>query len=102
MWNKFKKSNAVVLGISPDGEESHKNFIQKYKLPFLLLSDPDKKVMGKYGAWGEKMMYGQKKTGVIRSTVWVGPDGKIIKHWKKVANAAEHPAKVLDAMQNRD
>lgn len=99
MWNKIRKQNAVVLGISPDGEESHQKFAKKYDLPFTLLSDPDKKVMAKYGAWGEKMMYGKKTTGVIRSTVWVGPDGEVRKHWKKVPKAADHPAKVLEALQ---
>jgi peroxiredoxin Q/BCP len=87
-----------VLGISPDNASSHAKFTKKYKLPFVLLSDPDKKVMTKYGAWGEKMMYGKKTTGVIRSTVWVGPDGKVKKHWKRVAKAADHPAQVLEAL----
>jgi len=52
--------------------------------------------MEKYGAFGEKKMYGKVVMGVIRSTVWIGPDGKIRKHWAKVAKAADHPAKVLD------
>jgi len=99
LWNKIKKQNAVVLGVSPDEQASHQKFAKKYKLPFTLLSDPDKKVMAKYGAWGEKMMYGKKKIGVIRSTVWVGPNGKVRKHWKKVPKAADHPAKVLEALQ---
>ncbi len=99
LWKKIKKEDAVVLGISPDNEASHQKFAKKYKLPFTLLSDPDKKVMIQYGAWGEKMMYGKKTTGVIRSTVWVGPDGKVVKHWKKVPKAADHPAKVLEALQ---
>ena len=99
MWNKIRKENAVVLGVSPDDEASHQKFAKKYKLPFTLLSDPEKKVMAKFGAWGEKMMYGKKTTGVIRSTVWVGPDGKVRKHWKKVPKAADHPAKVLEALQ---
>ncbi len=55
--------------------------------------------MSKYGAYGEKMMYGKRTVGVIRSTVWIGPDGKVRKHWKRVSNAAQHPAKVLDALQ---
>jgi peroxiredoxin Q/BCP len=102
LWKEIQKENAVVLGISPDGEESHQKFAKKYKLPFTLLCDPDKKVMTRYGAWGEKMMYGKKTTGVIRSTVWVGPDGKVVKHWRRVPKAADHPAKVLDALRNRD
>ena len=99
LWKKIERENAVVLGVSADSAASHKRFSDKYKLPFTLLSDPDKKVMTKYGAFGEKMMYGKKTIGVIRSTVWVGPDGKVRKHWAKVANAAEHPAKVLQVLQ---
>ena len=102
LWIRFqsvgRETGAVVLGISPDDMESHQKFIDKYELPFSLLSDPDKKVMTKYGAWGEKMMYGKKTQGVIRSTVWIGPDGKVVRHWKKVAKAADHPAKVLEAL----
>jgi peroxiredoxin Q/BCP len=99
LWKKIQKRDAVVLGISPDGEESHAKFAKKYRLPFTLLSDPGKKTMEKYGAWGEKMMYGKKTTGVIRSTVWIGPDGRVRKHWKKVPKAADHPAKVLEALE---
>jgi peroxiredoxin Q/BCP len=97
----LEKANAVVIGISPDTPESHAKFAKKYKLPFTLLSDPDRKVMAKYGAFGEKMQYGKKIVGVIRSTVWVGPDGKVIKHWKKVADAAKHPAQVLSALSGK-
>ena len=99
LWKKIQKEGAVILGISPDDAASHEKFIKKYKLPFILLSDPSKKVMIKYGAYGEKMMYGKKTTGVIRSTVWVGPNGKVKKHWAKVPKAADHPAKVLEALQ---
>ena len=99
LMQKFEKTGAVVLGVSPDSAESHQKFIKKYKLNFTLLSDPDKKVMTKYGAFGEKMMYGKKVTGVIRSTVWIGPNGKVKKHWAKVPKAADNPAKVLEAMQ---
>lgn len=99
LWADIEKQGAVVLGISPDDGASHRKFADKYSLPFTLLSDPDRKVMTKYGAYGEKMMYGKKTTGVIRSTVWVGPDGKVVKHWRKVAKAADHPQKVLEALQ---
>ncbi|RKZ35598.1 MAG: thioredoxin-dependent thiol peroxidase [Gammaproteobacteria bacterium] len=98
-WKAIQTLDAVVLGISPDDGESHQRFAAKYKLPFTLLSDPDKKVMEKYGAYGEKMMYGKKTVGIIRSTVWVGPDGKVRKHWRKVPKAADHPAKVLEALE---
>lgn len=84
--------------MSADGAESHAAFALKYKLPFPLLCDPDRKVMKAYGAYGEKLLYGKKTVGVIRSTVWIGPDGVVRKHWKKVADAAKHPAQVLEAL----
>jgi len=98
-WKAFQKLGVVLLGVSADGPESHRKFRAKYKLPFPLLSDPDKKVMTAYGAYGEKTMYGKKVMGVIRSTVWIGPDGKVRKHWAKVPKADEHPAKVLEAVR---
>jgi len=97
-WATLRKRGVAVIGVSPDSPESHKEFVDKYKLPFVLLSDPDRKVMEKYGAWGEKTLYGKKTVGVIRSTVWIGADGKIRKHWRKVAKAEAHPAAVLAAL----
>ena len=90
----------MVLGISPDNEASHKKFVDKYSLPFTLLCDPDRKVMEKYEAYGEKMMYGKKRMGVIRSTVIVGPNGKVLKHWRRVPKAADHPQKVLEFLSD--
>ena len=95
MYGEFQKRDIVVLGISPDTAASHKKFIENNDIPFPLLCDPEKIVMEKYQAFGEKKMYGKVLMGVIRSTVWVGPDGKVVKHWPKVAKAADHPAKVL-------
>ena len=97
-WQDVQDAKAVVLGISPDTAESHRKFRDKYKLPFLLLCDADRKVMTKYGAYGKKTMYGKKTLGVIRSTVLVGPDGKVVKHWRRVAKAADHPGKVVAAL----
>jgi len=94
-WQDIEQVGAVVLGISPDDGAAHRKFRDKYKLPFTLLCDPDKQVMTTYGAFGEKMMYGKKVTGVIRSTVLIGPDGKVIKHWARVAKAETHPEQVL-------
>lgn len=99
LFGDLKKRGMVVLGVSADSEASHQKFIAKYDLPFTLLSDPDRDLMTKYGAYGEKMMYGKKVTGVIRSSVWIGPDGKIVKHWKKVPKAETHPAAVLAALE---
>ena len=99
-WKEIQKLDAVVVGVSADSGDSHRKFADKYRLPFRLLSDPDRKVMQKYGAYGDKMMYGKKTVGVIRSTVWIGPDGKVKKHWARIANAAEHPAQVLKLMRS--
>lgn len=98
LWSEIEAQGAVVLGVSPDSSESHREFIDNHDLPFTLLADPDKQVMRTYGAWGEKTLYGRKTTGTIRSTVWIGPDGEVIKHWRRVGNAARHPQKVLEAL----
>jgi len=98
-WKDLQKLGAAVIGISADSGESHKKFAAKYKLPFTLLSDPDRAVMEAYGAWGEKVMYGKKVMGVIRSTVWIGPDGKVKKHWARVREAATHPDEVIEALK---
>jgi thioredoxin-dependent peroxiredoxin len=98
-WDDLEALGAVVLGVSADDAASHRRFASKYRLPFTLLSDPDRKAMRAYGAYGEKTMYGRKVVGVIRSTVWIGPDGRVRRHWARVANAAEHPDKVLAALR---
>ena len=99
LWQDITKRGAVVLGVSADDAASHQKFALKYKLPFTLLSDPDRKTMKAYGAYGEKMMYGKKTMGVIRSSVWIGPDGRVRKHWARVADAAKHPEQVLEALR---
>ena len=99
LWSEIQSENTVVLCVSPDERASHAKFVAKYQLPFTLLCDPEKKVMEKYGAWGEKMMYGKKTLGVIRSTVLVDADGRVRKHWKRVAKAETHPAKVLEVLR---
>ncbi len=81
----LKKLGAVVLGVSKDSIASHEKFRDKYKLTFPLLTDPDGATMEAYGAWGDKVLYGKKSKGIIRSTVLIGPDGKVLKHWPKVS-----------------
>jgi peroxiredoxin Q/BCP len=81
---KLKKKKVVVLGVSRDSIAAHCKFRDKYSLNFALLSDADHSVMEKYGAWGEKKLYGKTSMGVIRSTFLIGPDGKIQKAWPKV------------------
>lgn len=89
----------VLFGISKDSLKSHDKFIADFGLPFTLLSDPAAAMMQAYGAYGEKKQYGKTSMGTIRSTVIVGPDGTVVKHWPKVANAEEHPAEVLAFLQ---
>lgn len=90
---EFEGLKARVIGVSPDSPQSHQKFIAKYKLKFGLLSDPEHQVLEKYGAWGEKVMYGKKVQGVIRSTVLIDPEGRVAFHWPKV-KAAGHAAEV--------
>lgn len=85
----------VLLGVSKDSIAAHGKFITNYSLPFVLLSDPDTSMMQAYWAFGEKVMYGKKTTGTIRSTVIIGPDGVVKKQWLKVAKADQHPDQVL-------
>jgi peroxiredoxin Q/BCP len=91
----LKKKNVVVLGVSKDSLASHDKFAEKYKLPFVLLSDPNAEAMKKYGAFGKKLMYGKEVQGTIRSTVVIGPKGDVLKHWPTVKKAEAHPDEVL-------
>jgi peroxiredoxin Q/BCP len=94
----FAKLDTVVLGVSPNNEASHIKFREKYGLKFNLLCDPDKKTMEKYGAYGEKILYGKTVIGVIRSTFIIGPTGTIERTWYSVKTNG-HAAKVLEALQ---
>jgi peroxiredoxin Q/BCP len=99
--SRLKRSGVVVLGVSKDSIDSHNRFAGKYRLPFILLSDPKAEVMKKYGAFGRKMMYGKEVQGTIRSTVVVGPKGDVIKHWPLVKKAEAHPDEVLAFLKAR-
>lgn len=92
----YKKKGIKVYGISADSEASHQKFIAKYKLPFDLLSDPDKKMIEAYGCWVEKSMYGKKYMGIARNTFLLDEEGKIVKIFDKV-KVAEHAEEVLKA-----
>ena len=96
-FSEFKKRGAVVLGISPDSVKSHDKFVEKFKLPFTLLADEDKKIVEAYGVWGEKSFMGRKYMGVYRVTFLIGPDGRIKKIWPEV-KPEEHAAEVLAAL----
>ena len=92
--------DVLLFGVSKDSLKSHDKFIADFGLPFTLLSDPDAAMMRAYCAYGEKVQYGKKSMGTIRSTVVIGPDGTVVRHWAKVAKAETHPVEVLEFLQN--
>lgn len=94
---ELKKRGAVVVGVSRDSIASHCKFRDKHELDFPLLSDPDTKMIAKYGAWGEKSNYGKKYMGIVRSTVIVSPDGVVARVFPKV-KVDGHAAEVLAAL----
>ncbi len=94
----FEAAGVPVLGISPDPPERHREFRKKYGLSFPLLSDPSHATMERYGAWGEKTLYGRTTTGVIRSTFLVDEQGRIARAWYNV-RADGHASKVLAEVQ---
>lgn len=94
---QLAKAGAIVLGVSPDGPESHATFRTKYKLSFTLLCDPDHTVAEKYGAWREKNMYGKKTMGIARSTFLIDAAGRVAKVFKAVKTDV-HAAQVLEAL----
>jgi peroxiredoxin Q/BCP len=97
-YKKIQKTGVVLLGISPDTSQAQKKFQEKFKLPFSLLADADKKVAIAYDVLKEKNMYGKKVMGVVRTTFIVGPDGKIQHIFPKV-KAEGHAVEVLAYLQ---
>lgn len=93
----LKRKGVVVLGVSGDSVASHEKFKDKYKLNFPLLSDADKAVAKKYGAWGEKVLYGKKTTGMIRSTFVIDGTGVVRKVFPRV-KVDGHAEQVLEAV----
>ena len=87
LYPSFLEKNAVVIGISKDSVNSHKKFKEKYDLPFILLSDPDKKVIEAYDVWKEKKSFGKTSMGVVRTTYLIDEDGMIIKAKTRVKAA---------------
>ena len=98
LYKEFKKLNCEIVGISKDTIESHKKFISKFKIPFHLLSDEKIIALKKYGAWGEKSMYGKKFMGIKRTTVLINLKGKIIKIWNNV-KVKDHAKEVLNCLK---
>lgn len=95
----FSKLNVEIIGVSKDSLNSHDKFISKYKLPFVLLSDTDLKLMEAFGVWKAKTMYGKTALGVVRSTFLIDENGILIKAWPNV-KATGHVGRVLDELKN--
>ena len=95
----LEKQNAVVLGVSPDTVSDHERFINKFNLPFILLSDTEKKIAQDYGVWVEKSMYGKKYMGVARTTFIIDKQGKITKIFEKVKPEG-HNEEVLGSLRS--
>lgn len=96
-YEKFGDKNAVIIGISPDSTKSHENFIKKFELKHILLSDSEKEVAKAYGAWGLKKNYGKEYEGIIRSTFVIDEEGNIAKIYSNV-RAKDHAFKVLEEL----
>lgn len=94
---RFDKKDSVILGVSFDDLPSHAKFVEKYSLPFTLLSDEDKKVASAYGVYKEKSMYGRTYMGIERSTFIIGKDGKISRIYRKV-KVDGHSDEILEAL----
>ncbi|HRH24504.1 MAG TPA: thioredoxin-dependent thiol peroxidase [Candidatus Paceibacterota bacterium] len=97
-FQDFKKIKAVVLGVSTDSIASHKKFVDAYELPFTLLADVDKKLVNKYGVWGEKNMMGRTYMGTKRTSFLISPEGKIAKVYENV-KPPKHAAEVLSDLR---
>jgi peroxiredoxin Q/BCP len=97
-YKKFVDSNTVIIGISKDSIKRHENFIQKYDLPFILVSDENEQVCEAYGVWVEKNMYGKKYMGIDRSTFLIDEKGFVKKVWRKV-KVAEHVHQVIRELE---
>jgi thioredoxin-dependent peroxiredoxin len=98
-YAKFLDQGFEVIGVSADNEKSHTRFKNKYKLPFRLISDTDKKVLEDYGAWGEKQMYGKSYMGIIRKTFIINEEGYIEKIIEKV-KTKEHSKQIFDELSH--
>lgn len=93
-YEELKTLGMEVVGVSPDSEKSHKNFIRKYNLPFRLIADENHEIAEKYGAWGEKKMYGKTYFGILRTTFVINEKG-IITHVFNKVDTKEHVKQIL-------
>lgn len=95
-YSLLQKKGMVVLGVSPDDEKKHKKFEQKFNLPFSLVADPGKKIIDRYGVWGEKNLYGRKYMGLRRTTFLIDEKGIIRKIFKSPRSKI-HSEEIINA-----
>ena len=95
----LKKNGFEVIGVSPDDNAKHRKFIEKYRLPFALISDPDHKILEKYGVWDQKQMFGNQYMGVLRTTFVIDEKGTIRKIFLRPRNKA-HAEEIVQAWQS--
>jgi peroxiredoxin Q/BCP len=98
-FEAFRRLNVEILGVSVDSEKSHRAFAQKHALPFILLADPEKRLVQAYGAWGEKSLYGKKYMGTNRVTYLIDQAGHIAAVFPKV-KPEQHAAEILALLQS--
>ena len=97
-WEALRAAGAVVLGVSPDDAATHRAFRARYRLPFPLLVDEGHRVAERYGAWGEKQLYGRTYIGLIRTTVIIDPAGRIAQFFPRT-RAAGHAGRIRAALE---
>lgn len=98
LQSDFSDLNAVIVGVSKDPMKKHDKFIEKYELPFELLSDEEFELLKAFDVWKEKSMYGRTFLGIVRSTFLINPEGKVIKEWRKV-KVTNHVKDVLESLR---
>jgi peroxiredoxin Q/BCP len=96
-YSEFQKLGYIVFGVSADSQQSHKKFVEKYELPFILLSDPEKNLIKAFGAWGEKNMYGKSYEGILRTTFLISETGVVENVIEKV-NTKNHAVQVFETL----
>ncbi|HOE39496.1 MAG TPA: thioredoxin-dependent thiol peroxidase [Bacteroidales bacterium] len=97
-YQMWQSKSYEILGVSPDSQKSHQKFIEKYNLPFDLISDTEKEILIAYNAWGEKSMYGKKYMGVLRKTYVINSKGIIENIFEKV-KTKEHSNQILNEIK---
>ncbi|WP_028560334.1 thioredoxin-dependent thiol peroxidase [Paenibacillus pinihumi] len=98
-YGDIEDSGAVVVGISTDDVKSHKKFIEKYELPFVLLADTEHEACDAYGVWQLKKMYGKEYMGIVRSTFLIDEEGRLLREWRKV-KLKGHIEQVLESLKS--